>query len=311
MKPLQGIKVLDFSQRLPGPLAGMLLADLGAEVIKIEDQGYQDAFLDPRLAAFDDSFVHWYRILNKNKKTQRLKFGSESIKQEIGELLKSADIVLHGMPEKYLHKLGLSRNELTSHPRPLAIIEIGASANQTSMHDLNAMASVGLLRLMLSPETPSPQAPPLLPLAGIAFGQQIALKALAHLRQAQRENKPSISQVYLYEELIEIMKPFWTQEFEQQNRTKFLHNGKYPCYCLYRLRDGNWVAVASVEEKFWLEFLRLFNIKLSAEDRFNTAPEVFQTLANAFETRTTAEVEGLLKDKNICVSLIRSFGPTV
>lgn len=311
MKPLQGIKVLDFSQRLPGPLAGMLLADLGAEVIKIEDQDYQDAFLDPRLAAFDDSFIHWYRILNQKKKTLRLNFNSASIKKEVAPLLSSADVVLHGMPEKYLQKLGLSKNDLENQTRPLAVLEIGASSSQTSMHDLNAMASVGLLRLMLSPETPSPQAPPLLPLAGIAFGQQIALKALAQLRQAQRENKPSISQVYLYEELLEIMKPFWTQEFEQQNRTKFLHNGKYPCYCLYRLRDGNWVAVASVEEKFWLEFLKLFNIKLTAEDRFNSAPEIFQTLANAFEARTTAEVEGLLKDKNICVSLIRSFGPTV
>ncbi len=311
MKPLQGLKVLDFSQRLPGPLAGMLLANLGAEVIKIEDEEYQDAFLDPRLAAFDDSFVHWYRILNENKKTLRLSFNDNSIKQQVAELIESADVILHGMPEKYLNKLGLSKDELKIHPRPLAIIEIGASANQIAMHDLNAMASVGLLRLMLSPESQTPQAPPLLPLAGIAFGQQIALKALAYLRQAQRDNKPSISQVYLYEELQEIMKPFWSREFEQQNRTKFLHNGKYPCYCLYRLRDGNWVAVASVEEKFWLEFLRIFNIKLTAEDRFNSAPEIFQTLANAFEARTTAEVEGLLKDKNICVSLIRSFGPTV
>ena len=60
------IKILDLTHRLPGPLAGMVLSDLGYDVIKIEDEKHKDPFLAGAFSDFDDSFEDWYRVLNQN-----------------------------------------------------------------------------------------------------------------------------------------------------------------------------------------------------------------------------------------------------
>ena len=307
MKPLHGLKVLDLTQRLPGPLGGMLLADLGAEVIKVEDLHYQDAFLDPKLGSIDDGFVQWYGELNGKKHLLRLEFGSTEAIEKLKQSVESADIILYSLPDKIAHQLQLRLEDLISLNKPLAIIALGASdKHKVAMHELNALAEAGFLNLHVSGEQVSPLAPPFLPVAGIAFGQQIALTALALHRQAQQLGKPTISKLFLYEEMMKVYRPFWTDKLRAENRTKFLHNGKYPCYSLYRTKDGNWIAVAAVEEKFWREFLGLFSIALGPMDRFSTDSAVFHKVAQSIAHRSTAEIEDLLKNKDICVSLIRS-----
>ncbi len=307
MTPLAGLRVIDLSQRLPGPLAGMLLAELGAQVIKIEDHSFQDAFLEPQLAQIDDSFVQWYQELNAAKQIKRFDFSSPLARQMMAQELSQADIVLHALPEKLAVTLGLDTTSLATLKKPIAILQLGASQNsKTSMHDLNALAEAGMLHLHVAGQTTSPLAPPLLPIAGISFGQQVALTALALYRQAQQLGRPALSHIFLLDEILKVYRPFWTQQLRLQNRTKFLHNGKFPCYCLYRNMDGDWVAVAAVEEKFWLEFSRLLNTKLSASDRFSTEPHIFQTVADSIMARTTAELVELLEHKDICVSLIRT-----
>ncbi|MBY0517391.1 MAG: CoA transferase [Bacteriovoracaceae bacterium] len=297
MKPLSGLRVLDLSQRLPGPYAGMLLSRLGAEVIKLEDSEFKDAFLEEKLAAIDDSFVDWYKELNQNKKLVRLSFS-----QGIQEYIANADIILSSMPKKVAEKFGLTKENL---PSPCVLIELSASQKNAPMHDLNALSEAGFLELHVTKKTPSPASPPLLPFAGMSFGQHIALTALALHRQAQRENKPLIFQLFLYEEVLKLYRPLWSENLQQQNRTKFLHNGKYPCYCLYRNKDGDWLAVAAVEEKFWTEFVTIFGLTLQLADRFSTDPKVFENINTSIAARSTAEIERMLLNKDICVSLIR------
>ncbi len=306
MKPLAGLRVLDLSQRLPGPLAGMLLADLGAEVIKVEDATYRDAFLDQGLSHFDDSFVEWYNELNAHKRLVRLDYKATESRELVRQEVLKSDILIHGLPIKMAVFLGMTQEDLEALQKPLAVLELGASqTHKTAMHDLNALAEAGFLNLHVAGQTQSPLPPPFLPIAGISFGQQIALTALALHRQAQREGKPAISKVFLYDEIVKVYRPFWTKNLREQNRTKFLHNGIYPCYALYRNKDGDWLAVAAVEEKFWREFIALFELQLQESDRFSTKPEVFQSVAQSVKARSTAELEGLLKNKDICVSLIR------
>ncbi|MFP5492232.1 MAG: CoA transferase [Bacteriovoracia bacterium] len=307
MKPLSGLKVLDFTQRLPGPLGGHLLALLGADVIKVEDQKYQDAFLQTEQTGLIGNFQDWYHELNKEKKLTRLNFDASDIKSQISQLMSDADIILTGMPQKLAIKLGLDHAGLKQINRALVVLEVGASKdNQGSMHDLNALAEAGFLQLHVTDNSPSPLAPPFLPVAGISFGQQIALTALAFHRQAQQEKKPIISKVYLYDEIIKVMGPLWSSNLRGQKQTKFLHNGAYPCYALYRNKDGDWLAVAAVEEKFWREFVNILNLPLSAEDRFSTSQKTFQHVVQAIQALSTAELEGLLASKEICVSLIKT-----
>lgn len=306
MKPLAGLKILDLSQRLPGPLAGMLLAELGAEVIKLENLPTPDPFLDEAMARVDDGFVEWYQQLNSAKKIQRIDFSSSTAKQVVVERLEWADIVLLGLSPRWQKSLQLDLASLQRLARPTAILQLEASQDKGAMHDLNALAEAGLLQLHVAGQTSDTLAPPFLPIAGISFGQQIALHALALHRQAQQEQKPTISRVFLYEEILKVYRPFWTQKLRAENRTKFLHNGKFPCYALYRTKDGNWVAVAAVEAKFWQEFVQLLGLNLTVEDRFSTKAEIFQQVAKTIAVRSTAELDSLLMGKDLCVSLIRS-----
>jgi alpha-methylacyl-CoA racemase len=288
-------------------MAGYLLALLGAEVLKIEDETHQDAFLQTEQTGLLGNFQDWYLEMNKDKKLTRLNFHDREIKSQITRLLSDADIILTGMPQKLSLKLGLDPASLVQINRPLVVLEVGASKdNQGSMHDLNALAAAGFLQLHVAEDSPSPLAPPFLPVAGISFGQQIALTALALHRQAQQEKKPIISQVYLFDEIKKVMGPLWSSKLRQQKQTKFLHNGAYPCYALYRNKDGDWLAVAAVEEKFWREFVNILKLPLSADDRFSTSSTTFQHVVQAIQALSTAELEGLLASKEICVSLIKT-----
>lgn len=300
MKPLAGLRVLDLTQRLPGPLAGHLLSLLGADVTKLEDERYQDAFIAEGARPGLENFRSWYDELNRHKTLVRLDFSAPSAAADVRDMAVAHDIILSGLPEKISERLGLSVLDA-----PKVLLKVGASKHhEAAMHDLNALAFSGFLALHVEGQTQSPMAPPFMPVAGISFGQQIALTALALHCQAQREQKPIISEVFLYDELLKVMGPLWAESLRQQKQTKFLHNGAFPCYCLYRNKDGDWLAVAAVEEKFWNEFVRLFNLPLSADDRFSTDPQVFQHVVQAIEVRSTVDLQSLLANKQLCVSIL-------
>ena len=72
--PLYGKVILDLSHRLPGPMAGKLLGDLGAKVIKVEDKKFKDPFIFGLFAEMDNSFPIWYENINKNKEIQKIRF---------------------------------------------------------------------------------------------------------------------------------------------------------------------------------------------------------------------------------------------
>lgn len=306
MRPLQGVKVLDLTQRLPGPLATKLLADLGATVMKVEDQVLKDSFLDSSLAIFDESFADWYRELNRKKQVIRLDFKAPTVQTELAPRIKWADIILLGLSDNLALQLGLGQVEAAQLPGPKVILTLAASRNhKTALHDLNALAETGLLDMHVAGQTHSPLAPPFLPMAGIAFGQQVALSALAHWHHASNQGCCVISKVFMQEEIEAVFRPFWSQHLRSKGRTKFLHNGAYPCYCLYRSKDGDWVAVATVEQKFWRAFVQQLGLSLSDEQRFAQGSGVFTQVSQAIAAHTSEELKSLLVDKDICVSLVR------
>jgi alpha-methylacyl-CoA racemase len=292
VKPLTGLKILDITQRLPGPMAAMLLSDLGAEVTKLEDSNRRDAFLQTNLEPHDDQFSDWYREINQTK----LLVLRDLKKESIQDLIEQADIILISQPLPSLP-------DLLKVSSSIVILEV---SSHKPMHDLNALAETGALANHLSAFTQSPAPGPFLPVAGVAFAQQIALTALALYRQAQLEKKPVISKVFLDTEVARVFSPLRSEKLKKEKRTKFLHNGLYPCYACYQNKDGKWLAVACVEEKFWKEFVRLFDLNLNPSDRFNTDSTIFQHIAQSIQSRSTTEIEQLLNNKEICVSMAQA-----
>jgi crotonobetainyl-CoA:carnitine CoA-transferase CaiB-like acyl-CoA transferase len=300
------LKILDLTHRLPGPLAGKVLSDLGYEVIKIEDEKHKDPFLSGMFSTFDDSFEDWYKELNQTKKIVRLDFKSPNIKSLIKVYLDEADGVLLSLSPKLKDILGLDDESLKSLNRPIAVVELEASkSHQKAMHDLNALALSGFLSLHVAHKNDQIVDPPFFPVAGIAFGQQVATQLLANIIAA-REQKALIKSVsYLFETAESILSPFWSKELQSQKRTKFLHNGAYPCYSLYRLKDGNYVALAAVEDKFWSDFIELFHVSLPLDQRFDKNPNSFQKVADTFAKLDSSEIENMTRDKELCISIVR------
>ena len=301
---LNGIKIIDFTHRLPGPLAGKILSDLGAEVIKVEDIKHKDPFLSGMFSEFDQSFENWYDELNKNKKIIRLDFKSPGIKSEIKEIIRGAQGMMLSLGPKLKTTLGLTDEELKDFP--MAVIELEASSTHNkAMHDLNALAISGYLSLHVSHETAQIVAPPFMPVAGIAFGQQVATQLLADIIESMNKKAFVKSVSYLHDTADNILHPFWSKTLRDQKKTKFLHNGAYPCYSLYRTSDHHYVAVAAVEEKFWSDLMQTFSIELPLERRFETSAEAFNSVSNVFAKLTTAEIERRSQNKELCLSIVR------
>jgi alpha-methylacyl-CoA racemase len=303
---LKGIKIIDFTHRLPGPLAGKILADMGAEVIKVEDIKHKDPFLSGAFSDFDQSFENWYEELNKNKKVIRLDFKDPNIKTEIKKILDGASGLMLSLSPKLKASLGLDDDELKH--LPLAVVELEASSTHNkAMHDLNALAISGYLSLHVAHENDPIVAPPFMPVAGIAFGQQVATQILANIIDSIRTKGFIKSVSYLHDTADAILHPFWSKTLRGQKKTKFLHNGAYPCYSLYRTLDGQYVAVAAVEEKFWLNLMETFSVSLPLERRFETSEEAFNAVARTFAKLTADAIESKSQNKELCLSIVRKI----
>ncbi len=304
-KPLKGMTVVDLSHRLPGPLCGKILSDLGATVVKIEDKVFQDPFLSGLFAQFDSSFISWYDNLNSGKKIERFDFNSEADQKSIHDLVMKADAVIMGLPPKTREKLKLTDKDLTVE-KPFVVIELLASATEKkSMHDLNALAMTGLLSLYVAHEKEKIVDPPFLPIAGISFGHKAATDLLAAYICAQRENKTQFVKTFLDKVTHEILGIFWPEEDRKQGRTKFLHNGIYPCYALYQTKDNKYVALAAVEEKFWNRFCEVFGIETKMDRFFNQDESLFKLISDKLHQFNQKEIESMIADEDLCLSVIK------
>lgn len=304
-KPLTGLTIIDLSHRLPGPLCGKILTDLGATVIKIEDHIFKDPFLSGLFAQFDSSFISWYENLNAGKNIIRFDFNSSNDQKKIHELVVSADAVIMGLPFKTREKIKITDRDLTL-KKPMVVIELLASAHEKkSMHDLNALAMSGLLSLFVADKNDKIVNPPFLPIAGISFGHKAATDLLAAFILATKMNETQFVKTYLDQVTKEILGIFWPENDRTSGRTRFLHNGLYPCYSLYQTKDRNYVALAAVEEKFWNRFCEVFKIKSSQDRFFNEDQSLFELISNEIYKYTTSEIESKILDEDICLSIIR------
>ncbi len=302
------LRFLDLTHRLPGPLAGKILSDLGHEVIKIEDEKHKDPFLSGMFSAFDNSFEIWYKELNQNKQILRLDFKSPDVKSRIKQELQKADGILLSLSPKLKETLGVDDQSLKELKKPIAVVELEASkTHKKAMHDLNALALSGFLSLHVAHTQEQIVDPPFFPVAGIAFGQQVATQMLNDIISSREDGQLIKSVCYLYETAESILHPFWPKELQAQKKTKFLHNGAYPCYSLYRLKDGNYVAVAAVEDKFWADCIELFKIPLPLANRFDTDSASFQKVADTFAKLDTSTIENMTQDKELCLSIVRKL----
>jgi crotonobetainyl-CoA:carnitine CoA-transferase CaiB-like acyl-CoA transferase len=306
-KLLSGTIILDFSHRLPGPFCGKILSDLGADVIKVEDQFFKDPFLSDQFSTIDPNFLRWYQQLNAGKKILRFDFNSSIDQNAILELVSNADALIMGLPSALRLKLNLMDENL-KFDRPFVVVELRASrTKKKAMHDLNTLASSGLLSLYIANNyNPNKKIinPPFLPVAGIAFGQKAATDLIASLFRATKLNKSIFTKTYLDDSTNDLLGIFWPENDRKEDRTSYLHNGQYPCYSIYQTKDLRYVALAAVEEKFWNKFCEIFNLKTPLDRFYNGDDQLFELVSNCLSSLNLDQILKLSQNEDLCLTAI-------
>jgi alpha-methylacyl-CoA racemase len=258
MQPLAGLLVLDFTTLLPGPLAALMLAEAGAEVIKIERPGGEDMrVMPPRF----DGHAAVFALLNRGKKCISLDLKNENDRNRLRPLLEKADVVVEQFRPGVMERLGLGYAAVKKLNPRIVYCSIsgygqkGPRAGEAG-HDINYQSLTGLLALQ-----PGPVEKPVIPPALVADIGGGTMPAVINILLGLRRRDATGEGVYLDVAMTDAMFTFaWYAYAVGQATGKFPAPGELrlvggsPRYQLYPTRDRKIVACGALEQKFWLSF---------------------------------------------------------
>ena len=310
---LAGTRVLDLSQYIPGPYAGLMLADLGAEVVKVEPPGGDPArTLGPRDR---DGISPYWKLVNGGKTIVELDLKSATGAAQFADLLRAADVLLESYRPGVLDRLGFGRARLTElNPRLVhaALSGYGQTGpwRLRTGHDLNYMALAGGLGVsgaLAQDAQPRPaMAAP--PTADFASGLQTALAICGALIGRGRSGKGAFLDLSLAETVLAWQSNTLTSAlrpgFEPALAANLL-NGGAACYQIYRAADGRWVTLAAIEEKFWRNFCAAVERPDWSARQWEKLPQraLIGELAALFATRPAAAWESTLGSVECCFAV--------
>lgn len=260
--PLQGIRILDLTRLLPGPLATMLMADMGAEVVKIEDPNAPDYVR--AFPPYQNGESLSYLSLNRSKRSVLLDYRTDEGRATFFDLVKTADVVVEQFRPGYLANLGLSYEAARVH-NPLIIYVSVTGYGQTGPyahlagHDINYTGLSGVLGMTGSTDGPPVQTG--VQLADIAGGSYMAvIGTLAALTARQQQDVGQHVDVSMTDGSMPLLQSVFAMHAGQMAeavRGAAPLSGGLPNYGVYPCRDGRYVALGTLEPKFWTKFCGL------------------------------------------------------
>lgn len=308
--PLQGIRVLDLTRLLPGPLATQHLADYGAEVIKIEDTAAGD--YARTMGAMGGDTSYFYQVVNRNKKSLRLDLKHPEGRALFLRLVEGADALVEGFRPGVMGKLGLGYETLAAiNPRLVycSITGYGQTGPyaQRAGHDINYIGYAGVLDQIGN--AGGPPALSNLQIGDLLGGTMAAafgmLVALFDARACGRGRHVDVSMTeaalaHAIFPLAEVL-----AHGRVRPRGEDLLTGGVPCYGVYETADGRHMAVGALEEKFWhlacdtlgRPDLKAFHLASGEE-----GARVRTELGAIFRSRTQAEWVALFDAVDCCVT---------
>lgn len=309
--PLAGVRILDFSRLLPGPLSAQYLADLGADVIKIED-----------LQAGDHAPPPLRAVCNRNKRGLRLDLKHPEGQAALAALACTADIVIESFRPGVAARLGADYPTLSQHNPKLVYCSItgyGQDGPQRDMagHDLNYASYAGVADQMgCGPDLPALSN---LPVADILGGSLTAVMGmLAALFDAQRTGRGRYVDIAIADGLLAgAVVPLATLNAQGATRPAGSDtlSGGLACYGQYRTRDGRYLAVAALEPKFWAAFCeRLKRPDLLPLHRAGDAAQqayVRRELQERIGSRELADWLAVLDGADCCVSPVLTLAESL
>lgn len=306
--PLQGIKVLDLSRHLPAPLAGLFLADMGAEVIKIEDIHSPDPIrLYPPFIGNESVY---FLALNRNKSCLSFDFRSKQGKADFLELLATADIVIESFRAGVLQQIGIDYATARTINRRIIYVSVtgyGQNGNLAG-HDLNFLAKSGVLSLNIDAE--NRPIIPIFQLGDVAGGTYPALNAcLLALYRREKTGEGCHVDVAITDNLLPLLalplavaQVNGEQETLQQNR---LLSGSLPNYNVYRCADNRYVALGALEPKFWRNFCRAAQHEEWENELMSG--DMHDTLTHFFAQYESHYWQTIFEPVDCCFSLVKNL----
>lgn len=285
---LAGIRVLDLSRLLPGPFCSMLLQELGADVIKIEEPNGGDylRWFPPLTGHSGAQFI----ALNRGKRSVALDLKPEEGRAALHRLLAQADVLIESFRPGVLARLGLSPESLCARYPRLVVCSISGYGQDGPMalragHDIDYLATGGVFALMGLPPRVFP-----IQVADIAGGALYgALGIVSALFQRERTGRGRALDVSMTEGSLSFMTVALAQTWGEGRPLKpgaELLTGASPGYRLYETADGGHLAVGALEPKFWAQFVHAIG-----------RPDLLEKGLDLNDTSTQEEVARVLKSK--------------
>ncbi|WP_037066690.1 CaiB/BaiF CoA transferase family protein [Pseudonocardia acaciae] len=310
--PLAGLRVVDFSTLLPGPLATLLLAESGAEVVKIERPGQGDEMrsYQPRLGTASANFA----LLNRGKLSVAADLKDPGRRDAVAELMRGADVVVEQFRPGVMDRLGLGYERISRDNPGVVYCSItghgqhGPRADRAG-HDLTYLAETGLLDLVRGADG-DPPLPPVL-VADIAGGAYPALfNILLALAARERTGRGSHLDVSMADNVRPLA--YWalgqhraTGEWPEPSTG--LVTGGSPRYRVYRTADGRHLAAAPLEERFWRRFCELIELPERFRDDAADPAATIAAVAERVALRTAADWEARFAGQDVCCAVVATL----
>lgn len=300
MKPLAATRILDLTRLLPGAVCTMLLRDLGAEIIKIEDPRIGDyaRWMPPLM----DGLGVFFRSSNRGKRSIVIDLKAQAGQAVLHKLVEKSDVLIEGFRPGVMARLGADYETLRAiNPRLVYCSLSGWGQDgpcaQISGHDLNYIARNGVLGAEQNPQTPGSQT------ADVGGAYVAVAGILAALLKRHTTGCGDYVDVALSEAAMPLAMAAWVEANASPDDKSFISlRGESACYNVYHSADNQPLALAAIEPKFWANFCLAIEqpewIELRAVRR--QQPALIASVAALFKTKTAAEWTALLEDANCC-----------
>lgn len=311
--PLQGIRVLDLSRLLPGPYCSQLLADFGADVVKVEDVDRGDYLRD--FPPCGDRWSVLYDSVNRNKRSITIDLKQDAGKEVLRALVRQYDVLLEGFRPGVMDKLGLGYESLRElNPRLIycAITGYGQDGPYKLQggHDINYLSFAGITGLF--GEQDGKPAMGDIQIADIGGGALMAVIGILLALQARSvTGRGQFCDISMLDGVVSWL-PFILAKFgagEKPVRGTGLLGGSYACYQVYPTADGRYVSLGALEEKFWAGFCRLTGHGDYIDRQMDPAaqPEMLRSLQEMFRQKSQADWLEFFAGQDICLSPVNDL----
>ena len=311
MQPLEGLLVLDFTTLLPGPLATLMLAEAGAEVLKIEKPDGEDMrHFPPAFGGESATFA----LLNRGKKSLVADLKRQADREKLIPLIERADILVEQFRPGVMARLGLGYDDVRKiNPKLIycSISGYGQSGprRDEAGHDINYIGNTGVLDLQPGPAE-APVVPPMLA-ADIAGG---SFPAVINILLALRARDRSGQGCHLDIAMTDAMFTFaWyalalgaaTGTFPKAGELPLV--GASPRYRLYPTKDAKLIACGALEQKFWNAFCRAIGLPPELANDLRDPAATLATVAKLIAMRTSDEWRPILAAADCCATIVMSL----